>query len=228
MLLAAFTGAVLLACSSQTAKADVIFSETFSTNAAGWANNGSAAAAWTTIGGVTGNDDGYITGTVATGTNSTYVVLRDQSNLAGSYTGLFGNWTTTGTSPLSVATLSFDLYQDSGTTQDFGFRLTTSAGFPGAFLGDEISLDSGVWTHFDIAVDSNADFTFPEGGGSYASILNNLARIQLTVDQATASPFNVSLDNITISSVPEPSTMALAGVGLTLFGVMVKRMKRNA
>jgi hypothetical protein len=230
-LLATLTGAVLLTCSTPTAKAQgVIFTEPFSTGASGWANNASSPAIWATIGGVTGDGDGYITGTVAAGTNSTYVVLRDQSSLAGSYTGLFGNWTTTGASPLSVATLSFDLYQDSGTAQDFGLRFTTAAGFPGAFLGGKISLGSDVWTHFDIAVDSSAGFTFPEGGGSYGSILSSLARVQFTVDQATASSFNVRLDNVTISTapVPEPATFALAGMGLTLFAVMARRMKRNA
>lgn len=228
-LLAALTGAGLLTGSTQAVKAQgVIFSETFSSSASGWANNANSPATWTTIGGVTGDGDGYITGATVT-TSSGAVVLRAQTSL-GSSPGLFGNWTTTGTSPLSVYTLSFDLYQDSGTTQDFGLRFTGAASptFPGAFLGNEISLDSGVWTHFDVAVDNNAGFTFPEGGGSYDSIFNDLARVQFTVSGTPASPFNVRLDNVVISSVPEPSTFALAGMGLALFGIMARRMKRNA
>ncbi len=223
-LLATLTSAGLLACSTPTAKADVIFSETFSTSAAGWANNANSPATWATIGGLTGDGDGYITAAAVT-TSSGAVVLRDQSNLAGSFTGLFGNWTTTGASPLSVTTLSFDLYQDSGTTQDFGLRLVSGA-FPGAFPTATISLASGAWDHFDIPVDSTS-LTYPEGG-DYSSILSALNRVQLTVSGTPASPFNVRLDNITISSVPEPSIFALAGVGLGLLGVMARRMKRNA
>jgi hypothetical protein len=229
-LLATLAGVVLLAGSTPAVKAQgVIYTESFSTSAAGWANNGNVAATWATIGGVTGDDDGYITAVAGT-SSSGAVVLRNQSNLPGSDTGLFGNWTTTGASPLSVGTLSFDLYQDSGVTQGFGLRFATAAGFPGAFLGDEISLNSDVWTHFDIAVDSSAGFTFPEGGGDYDSILGGLARIQFTVDGTPASAFNVRLDNVAISSinsVPEPSTFALAGMGVGVFGIMARRMKRR-
>ncbi len=230
-MLATLTGAGLLACSTQAVKADVIFTEPFSLNASGWQGNNSSPgnpATWATIGGVTGDGDGYITAAAVT-TSSGAVVLRAQTNL-GASPGLFGNWTSTGTSPLSVYTLSFDLYQDSGTTQNFGLRFATAAGFPGAFLGDGISLASGAWTHFDIAVDSSAGFTFPEGGGSYSSIFSSLARVQFTVAGTPASAFNVRLDNVTISTAPapEPSTFAIAGMGLTLVGILARRMKRNA
>jgi hypothetical protein len=228
-LLATLAGVVLLAGSTPAVKAQgVIYTEAFSTGASGWDNNGNNLATWATIGGVTGDGDGYITAAAVT-SSSGAVVLRAQTS-QGASPGLFGNWTTTGTSPLSVGTLSFDLYQDSGVTQGFGLRFATAAGFPGAFLGDEISLNSDVWTHFDIAVDSSAGFTFPEGGGDYDSILGSLARIQFTVDGTPASAFNVRLDNVAISSinsVPEPSTFALAGMGVGVFVIMARRMKRR-
>jgi len=224
-MLAMLTGAGLLACATEIAKADVIFTEPFSLNASGWANNANSPATWATTGGVTGDGDGYITAAAVT-TSSGAVVLRAQTNL-GSSPGLFGNWTSTGTSPLSVYTLSFDLYQDSSTAQDFGLRFTTAAGFPGAFSTSTISVSSGVWTHFDVPINSTA-FTFPEGGGDYNSIFSSLARVQFTVSGTPASTFNVRLDNVTINSVPEPSTFALAGAGLGLLGIMTRRMKRNA
>ena len=194
-------------------------------------NNANSPATWTTIGGVTGDGDGYgITGATVT-TSSGAVVLRAQTSL-GSSPGLFSR----GGPPLRAlppcrSTLSASTFiKIRALTQDFGLRFTgvASLPFPGAFLGNEISLDSGVWTHFDVAVDNNAGFTFPEGGGSYDSIFNDLARVQFTVSGTPASPFNVRLDNVVISSVQEPSTFALAGMGLALFGIMARRMKRNA
>src|ERR1700710_1339605 len=92
LLLATLTGAGLLACSTQVVKADVIFTESFSTNASGWAaNSAGTPATWATTGGVTGDGDGYITAAAVT-TSSGAVVLRAQTNL-GSSPGLFGNWT---------------------------------------------------------------------------------------------------------------------------------------
>src|SRR5262245_9493209 len=103
----ASTAAVLLVCSIQAARAQVIFTELFSLNASGWAANNNSPATWATVGGVTGDGDGYITAAAVT-TSSGAVVLRAQTNL-GASPGLFGNWTTTGASPMSVGTLSFDL-----------------------------------------------------------------------------------------------------------------------
>ncbi|MEI9863254.1 MAG: PEP-CTERM sorting domain-containing protein [Limisphaerales bacterium] len=228
LVLATLAGAGLLAGSTQAVKADVIFAETFSINASGWAaNSAGTPATWATTGGVTGDGDGYITAAAVT-TSSGAVVLRAQTNL-GSSPGLFGNWTSTGASPLSVYTLSFDLYQDSGATHDFGLRFTTAAGFPGAFTTSTISLPTGLWTHFEVPINNTA-FTFPEGGGSYDSIFSSLARVQFTVSGTPASSFNVRLDNVTISTAPapEPSTFALVGMGLTLLGIIARQVKRNA
>ncbi|WP_229258408.1 PEP-CTERM sorting domain-containing protein [Duganella rivi] len=102
--------------------------------------------------------------------------------------------------------------------------------------------------HFSVTIADTKSKGLPAGWGGYGAISEDMhpelpsdrtfKNILASVDQlvfSTAMPgvvsdfvnFDVALDNISISAVPEPSETLMLGAGLGLLGLVARRRKRN-
>ncbi len=218
-LLATLTGAGLLACSTQAAKADVIFTETFSANASNWRiDSGGTLATWVSTGGPLGLSDGYITRT--TPTSGSTIMFRGQDNFDASGDGFVRNWLAS-----DVSSFSIDIRQDAGIDLSFTLRFASSLNFPGASTV-AFSVPSGVWTSISFPIIDSASVFQTYEGSNFNAIFSAIGNVQLSLVTLPTSPINLSIDNPTI--VPEPSTFAVAGLGLALLGGMNRRVKKTS
>lgn len=216
-LLAAFAGAVVLAASAQSVQAATLFTEQFSLNNSNWTDNASTAASWTSSGGPAGAGDGYITATALT--TGSGVVLRASAGSNASGGGFVGNWLSEG-----VATFSIDIFQDSGSIQNFGLRFASSANFPGAST-NSFSVQSGVWTHIEIPIVASSFQTFE--GSNFNAVFSSIGNVQVSTSTLPAATFHVSVDNASVSTaaVPEPTSLALLGAA-SVCGLSPRRRRK--
>ncbi|QBE62708.1 PEP-CTERM sorting domain-containing protein [Pseudoduganella lutea] len=107
------------------------------------------------------------------------------------------------------------------------------------------------WKHFSVTIDDTSAIGLPSGWGGYgaeeadgtpylpadrtfASVLAGVDEIAFTTYKPGYmygfTDFDVAVDNITVSAVPEPGTYAMMLAGLGLVGVVARRRKagRNA
>ncbi len=90
-------------------------------------------------------------------------------------------------------------------------------------LGYEIAGWRGGNMVFDIAANQAA--------GAFVTIGNAAAWAQidrLTIDVSGGGPGAINLDNIRVSAVPEPESLALMMAGLGVVGVLARRRSRHA
>lgn len=127
----------------------------------------------------------------------------------------------------------------------------TSGGYPWTSVWFNLgTIAAGLgWQHLEVTIDDTSALALPAGWGGYGDenefaepILpanRTFADVLAGVDEiafTTATPgyvygftyFDVALDNIQIAAVPEPATLALQALGLTVLGVAVRRRRRTA
>lgn len=108
----------------------------------------------------------------------------------------------------------------------------------------EISAAKGGWQHLSVTIGDTASSVLPSGWGGYGSDINEpslpagrtFADVLAGVDEIAFTTFvpgyfygwtayDVAVDNISISPVPEPSGVAMLAGGLGLVGLMGRRRK---
>jgi hypothetical protein len=91
------------------------------------------------------------------------------------------------------------------------------------------STDGDTFTTFQTVDSITTSSTFDLKQFSGPAALDNAATafLRVTFDGATASNGNNRLDNITLTAVPEPSTVVLAAVGVGLVGFVARRRQRH-
>jgi hypothetical protein len=211
---------------SSNVHADVIFAESFNTDAANWKTDlgGTTNATWVNTGGADGG--GYISRSFTpTGSGGSVVVLRGQDNFNSSNNGFVRDWIAAGVDHFSLA-----LKTDSATPLNLTIRFAASP-FPGAITKEFSLAASDQWTTVSIPiVDSLAVFQGYEGG-TFEDVFGSMARIQLSIANAgtlPTTPFTISLDSPTISAVPEPATMTVLFVAMSAGAAMRLRKARQS
>jgi len=94
------------------------------------------------------------------------------------------------------------------------------------------STDGTTFTDFETVTGIPSGFASAGGNPLFSgpAALDNAATafLRVTFDGATASTGNNRLDNITLTAVPEPSTVVLAAAGVGLAGIAARRRLRKA
>jgi hypothetical protein len=220
--------AIVVLLTSTAGAVTIPFTEDFATNNSNWGKSPSAftGADWSATGGPNGAGDGYISNqfTFAAG-DLGQLVFRGQDNFNSSGNAFVGNWIG------AVDTLSFWIRQNSSTALRVGVRVAPAgSSFPGANIVDQTPVQPNVWTliHIPISETPGAGYIYTNEGFPLSASISNLGKIQILVQRETlavGTVVGIDLDKV---SVPEPSSLILAGFGVAAAGAMVVRRRRAA
>jgi hypothetical protein len=112
------------------------------------------------------------------------------------------------------------------------------------------TLDASVagWQHYSVTIDATSSIGLPSGWGGYgaedavgnpflpadrsfASVLGGVDEVVFTTYKPGFmygfTDFDVSVDNISVSAVPEPAEYAMLGAGLMLMGAVARRRRQR-
>jgi hypothetical protein len=179
---------------------------------------GLGSAGWLLVNNSTAADQSWFQGntgvfTAFAGADEAYIAANFWSS--GSTTGVISNWLITPTLTLSGGeTLSFVARTDSTDFADaLVVRLSTSGAADATEANFSVTLTSltslqAGWTQYTVTVPTLAAATTARIAFEYA------------VPNALNADY-VGLDSVTVSSVPEPGTVALFGLGIA--GLMLRR-----
>jgi hypothetical protein len=223
LVVAIAVGAICLAGPSQAA---FPFVENFNESAENWRTSaGAVNANWVATGGPDGGP--YISNTFANfdpppspfpGGSSSSIVLRAQEEYGGvgsSNGGYTGDWITAGIKRVTAWVRHNAEVNGVGVPLAYNFRFSDPANSPGASYGTA-TVPSGVWTQLVIDVTPSSSQLLSYGGGSHATIYDNIGHIQVSaVEPAgwSAATVTFDLDRVAVE-IPEPAAVALAGAGL--------------
>src|SRR5262245_57648803 len=191
----------------------VPFTESFSSDAAGWRDAPNAALAdWFPTDGADGG--GYISETFSfanSAAGDTPVLLRAHAGASGN--NFFGNWLTDG-----VTEYRMSVRNNAQAPVNFFTRFVSPAGFPGAVAVEFAPVLPGTWTEIVIPIDpANPQFISFETS-DFNTIFSNIGRIQVGVQVPAAlagNPNSFSFDLDRVQIVPEPATVLLMlGLGV--------------
>ncbi|AOF82477.1 PEP-CTERM -sorting domain protein [Methyloversatilis sp. RAC08] len=210
----AFVLPALLAVSF-TARADVLASSTFDTDAEGWTFiNDARNFGWS---GSNGNPGGNI-GAVDIGSGETWYYVAPATFLGDKSAAVGG-------------TLSYDLRQERATGQYDDSDVILVGG--GLTLVLEFDYNPGTdWTSYSVTLASGAGWRVGDAFGAnadandFATVLGNLTALYIRGEYRNVSAFdNSRLDNVflTAAPVPEPASAALLLAGLALIGAAARR-----
>jgi hypothetical protein len=135
---------------------------------------------------------------------------------------------------LSDYTLSFDAAASSGVSLNLQIQSWTGAGFGGTMTGtlntapsnpgygNDITLNT-FYTHYSLNLGNTTIF---QGNNGF---LPNGGTIQMAfqLDDGANPPWTATLDvdnlQLTMNAVPEPTILALSGMGISLSGMLIRR-----
>jgi hypothetical protein len=225
----AAVAALALASGAGAASAlTVPFTEDFTTHVAGWENATNNPLSFVASGGSDG-------GSYASGTFNYFnfvgpfgsgpVTFRGQDEDNASGLAFVGDWIAGG-----VQTVSIWVRQNTTETLGYFLRIATSANFPGAVINSTTLVAPNTWTQVSFDIDPNSPLCTGEGV-TCAQALANVAHLQFGTTAPAAltgldQVFTLDIDKITISSVPEPTTMLLLAGGLA--GLVWQSRRRAA
>jgi hypothetical protein len=221
--------AAVVALSVSQSFAALPFVEDFDGSAENWRISGAVDANWVATGGPDGGS--YISNSFTKfdppppsfpGASASLVVFRAQEeygSVGSSNSEYTGNWLAAG-----IKEVTAWVRHDAGVPLAYNFRFSDPANSPGASYGTA-AVQSGVWTKLTIDVTPTSAQWLTYGGGSHATIFDNIGHIQVSaVEPAawTAADVNFDLDRV-IVAVPEPASLALGGLALACVALIARR-----
>jgi hypothetical protein len=188
----------------------VPFTEDFSVGASNWLNGASAAPTWSATGGVDGG--GFISSSATmSGVGFGAALFRGNASSDASGDAFAGNWLTGG-----VSLFSAYVRHDALQAMDIFARLDAGAGAAASSV--LFNVPANQWFQISIPiVDSPTSFQSYGAAGpfGFSTVFANIQNIQFfAATNAPAGTYNFSLDKV--SSVPEPGTMGMLGLGAAL------------
>jgi hypothetical protein len=205
------------------------FVEDFDGSAENWRISGAADANWVATGGPDGGP--YVSNAFTNfdppppsfpGASASLIIFRAQEEYGGvgsSNSKYTGNWLAAG-----IQEVTAWVRHDAGVPLAYNFRFSDPANTPGASYGTT-PVPSGVWTKLTVDVTPTSTQWLTYGGGSHATIFDNIGHIQVSaVEPAawTAADVNFDLDRVSVA-VPEPASLALAGLATAGVALIARR-----
>jgi hypothetical protein len=187
------------------------FTESFSSNNAGWLTGTSSNAPWSSTGGVDGG--GYITSSALMTTSGFGAALfRGNATSDASGDAFVGDWLTGG-----VTLFTAFIKHDAGVNLDIFARLDAGAGSAASTV--HYSVPTGQWFQISTPiVDSPTSFQSygAAGPGGFSNVFANIQNVQFfAATNSPAGTYNFSLDQVSV--VPEPGIFGLLGLAALLF-----------
>lgn len=203
---ALLTGA-LLAAGVSAAHADLAY--TFDADAQGFALNEAAAGAlsWQAAG---------------------HLRVQDLTDATNVLLVLPGEATAGGWSPYLGGTLSFDARLESPIGSYWPeFGAVTLVSGQGAMTLDLVPANEpGVaWATYSVQLDAA---TWGRDATSFANALASLQRVELNMEAGNGAIEVILVDNVRVSAVPEPATLALGVMGVFAVGLAARRRRHRA
>jgi hypothetical protein len=203
-------GVIALQWTTPATAATVPFTETFSSNAAGWTDgssgNGAATLVHSAAGGPGGSAFVSNTSTIEAVSFGTRLLFRAHAANNASGNAFVGDWLDAG-----VETLSVYFRHDASTSLDFYARIAGTGG-AGASLATGFTVPANQWTLIEIPIiDSDPPFT-SYGSSTFNGVFSNIQNIQLGVYAPADFSEVVTFDLARVSIVPEPGSLALLAI----------------
>lgn len=217
-----------LGCVSITgsALAVTVFTETFDSGAANWLNGASAAPTYFATGGV--GDSGYISYTPAPFNSGSggfgdplQIMFRANASADASGDAFVGDWLGGG-----IIYLTFDVIHNYTDPLNAYARIAGTGG-AGASIANIYTIAPNTWTTITIPItDSNPPF-ISYGSSNFNGVFSNVQNLQFGLYLPANTEFTgltMGIDNVSV--VPEPGSVALAGLGLGLLALRRSRAAR--
>lgn len=204
--------------------------EDFDTGPANWRQaTSSLTVDWAADGGPEGDGDAYVTYNRSVGTaTAAAVVFRGQGAFDSSADAFVGDWLAAG-----VKEFSFWFRHDAPGPVTVGARFTPAAtNFPAmSILTPVNSVAPNAWTQitFSLALD-NPNWINESAdpiATTYNTVFSDLANVQIMLQRDDSIPNNtvVKIDLDKVAALPEPSSFALASLGIVGAAFVARRRK---
>ncbi|MEC8554112.1 MAG: PEP-CTERM sorting domain-containing protein [Planctomycetota bacterium] len=205
---------------TNSARADVVFTEEFANNTSGWVDNGFQALTFNANGGPDGSSYVSTEFDLGTGGSMGTSLFRAHDSFNASGDAFVRNFLADG-----IEEFSFSFRHSSPTPVSVFVRFATSNNFPASVTSfaalPQLAAVPGnnVWNQISIPIEPSS---FVHEAGTFQSNFSSIGNIQIGTG-TDSGVVTFGLDKVSLS-VPEPNSMLLAG--LALIPVMLRRRSK--